>query len=89
MSKSSNNRAAWLEGPSAECEPVPTIGKPWGLVLLGAPGVGKGTQAELLEQRLGDWGAPEEIGLRLLASLERGRPNRPLKSRGYRAPSTG
>lgn len=53
MTTSSNERAAWLEGPSAECASVPTTGKPWRLVLLGAPGVGKGTQAELLHQRFG------------------------------------
>jgi adenylate kinase len=29
------------------------VGMPWRLVLLGAPGVGKGTQAHLLHQRLG------------------------------------
>jgi adenylate kinase len=48
------DRAAWLQGPSAECESVPeTRHAPWRLVLLGAPGVGKGTQAGLLNQRLG------------------------------------
>jgi len=48
----SSNRAAWLQGPSARCEAVPQSEKPWRLVLLGAPGVGKGTQADLLNQRL-------------------------------------
>jgi adenylate kinase len=48
------NRAAWLQGPSGHCDDKPPemVG-PWRLVLLGAPGVGKGTQADLLNQRLG------------------------------------
>jgi adenylate kinase len=49
----SNRRAAWLQGPSAGCGPIKSIENPYRLVLLGAPGVGKGTQAELLRQRLG------------------------------------
>lgn len=49
-----NDRAAWLQGPSATCEPAPeNTQNPFRLVLLGAPGVGKGTQADLLNQRLG------------------------------------
>jgi adenylate kinase len=49
-----SDRAAWLKGPAAQCSPPPgQADRPWRLVLLGAPGVGKGTQAELLAQRLG------------------------------------
>ena len=48
-----NDRAAWLHGPSAACSVEPENESPWRLVLLGAPGVGKGTQALLLSQRLG------------------------------------
>ncbi|MBE0614818.1 MAG: nucleoside monophosphate kinase [Burkholderiales bacterium] len=49
-----NDRAAWLKGPSAHCAvPPQTQTHPRRFVLLGAPGVGKGTQAELLSERLG------------------------------------
>jgi len=57
-----NDRIEWLQGPSPDaskdgtvkCSAVPAERKnPWRLVLLGAPGVGKGTQAELLTERLG------------------------------------
>jgi adenylate kinase len=49
-----NDRAAWLQGPAAQCAtPAYEPPTPYRLVLLGAPGVGKGTQAELLHQNLG------------------------------------
>jgi adenylate kinase len=48
------DRKAWLRGGTAVCEvPSEQIEHPRRLVLLGAPGVGKGTQAELLCARLG------------------------------------
>ena len=49
-----NDRAAWLKGPSAHCAVPPQVQtQPRRFVLLGSPGVGKGTQAELLSERLG------------------------------------
>jgi adenylate kinase len=50
-----NDRAAWLKGGDTLCSITPQAppGKTWRLVLLGAPGVGKGTQAQLLAERLG------------------------------------
>jgi len=48
------DRAAWLKGGAAECSTQPLApNRAYRLVLLGAPGVGKGTQAELLSSRLG------------------------------------
>jgi len=59
-----NNRVAWLEGPPAECSPLARkLAYPWRLVLPGAPGVGKGTPADLPHQRLGASPAtPQHVG---------------------------
>jgi hypothetical protein len=52
--ENTDDRAEWLQGSSVQCAMVPGSAQtPWRLVLLGAPGVGKGTQADLLHQRLG------------------------------------
>ncbi len=49
-----NDRAAWIKGGNATCSVPPSVlERPIRLVLLGPPGVGKGTQAELLSKRLG------------------------------------
>ena len=48
------NRLAWLQGPGANCmETGPIPPRSWHLVLLGPPGVGKGTQAEKIVGRFG------------------------------------
>ena len=49
-----NDRAAWIKAGSAQCSiPAKPRALPPRLILLGAPGVGKGTQAELLCAGLG------------------------------------
>jgi len=54
MTEPKNSRAAWMQGGQAQCtSPPPPSERPFRLVLLGAPGVGKGTQAGFLSQRLG------------------------------------
>jgi len=48
------NRISWLQGPDANCAKTgPVAPRPWHLVLLGPPGVGKGTQAERIIAEFG------------------------------------
>jgi adenylate kinase len=54
MAEAKHDRAAWFKGGNAKCQVALAPGaRAYRLVLLGAPGVGKGTQAELISERLG------------------------------------
>lgn len=50
---SANTNDAWIKADASAIEPASPDSKPCRLILLGAPGVGKGTQAELLSKETG------------------------------------
>ena len=67
-------RIAWIQGGAAKCTILPPLPpRLFRLVLLGAPGVGKGTQAELLCERLGTCHLSTGDIFRAAKSLSRGR----------------
>jgi adenylate kinase len=54
MTTNKRDRTAWFKGGTSVCQEALASGaRAYRLVLLGAPGVGKGTQAELISERLG------------------------------------
>src|ERR1041385_6015540 len=54
MTAEIRDRTAWLQGGDARCKTPPRRQlQPRRLMLLGAPGIGKGTQAELISEGLG------------------------------------
>ncbi len=66
-----HDRTTWLHGDFFHClQPPVALGRTWRLVLLGPPGVGKGTQANLLSAMLG--ACPLSTGDIFRAARERG-----------------
>jgi adenylate kinase len=83
--KEANDRSAWFKGSSTCCGTFPAAPQPlYRLVLLGAPGVGKGTQAKLLCARLSTCHLSTGDVFRAAKRLSRGELNPELeKALGY------
>lgn len=76
-----HDRTAWLQGGSARCKTQPRQQpQPHRLVLLGAPGIGKGTQAELLCEGLGTCHLSTGDVFRAAKSLKEGERTPALES---------
>jgi adenylate kinase len=75
------DRSAWLKGNNIHCRATPPISpKLRRLVLLGAPGVGKGTQAELLSRHLGLCHLSTGDIFRAAKNADEGEPTPAMKS---------
>ena len=75
------DRKRWLQGPDARCNwPPAQPEQPLRLVLLGAPGVGKGTQAEMLSAKVGACHLSTGDIFRAAKALEAGERSRALSA---------
>lgn len=75
------DRCSWIQGAEGSSDPLPLPqGRAWRLILLGAPGVGKGTQAELLAARLGACHLSTGDVFRAAKSLAEGRLTRAMSA---------
>ena len=84
------NRIAWLQGPGTSCTDLGPVGsRPWHLVLLGPPGVGKGTQAERIAGEFGACQLSTGDIFRAAARDTSGRPPSPAMAAALAAMKRG